>query len=127
MLCDNREIVPRTVETAPPRRGPARRRPRTRSGGGDRSHEHCSFHCTRDDESSLEQVEELMIGKIANLVGYTKAPKATYVLKHPVKGTKALLAAKGAKSLVRGRTGLALGALAAIPVGVWAATQLGSG
>jgi hypothetical protein len=68
-----------------------------------------------------------MIGKLANLVAYKKAPKATYVLKHPVKGTKALLAAKGAKALVTGRTGLALGALAAIPVGLWAASNFGSG
>ena len=68
-----------------------------------------------------------MIGKIANMIGYTKAPKATYVLKHPVKGTKRLIAARGAKSLVTGRTGLVLGALAAIPVGLWVASQTGSG
>lgn len=68
-----------------------------------------------------------MLGKLANVIAYKKAPKATYVLKHPVKGTKALLAAKGAKSLVTGRTGLVLGAVAAVPVGIWAATQLGSG
>lgn len=61
-----------------------------------------------------------MIGRIANLVAYRKAPKATFVLKHPVKGTKALLAAKGAKGLVTGRTGMALGALVAFPVGIWA-------
>ena len=65
-----------------------------------------------------------MIGRIANLVAYKKAPKATYVMKHPVKGTKAFLAAKGAKGLVTGRTGLVLGALAAVPVGVWAASRL---
>jgi hypothetical protein len=61
-----------------------------------------------------------MIGRIANLVAYRKAPKATFVLKHPVKGTKALLAAKGAKGLVTGRTGMAFGALVALPVGIWA-------
>jgi hypothetical protein len=65
-----------------------------------------------------------MIGKLANLIAYRKAPKATYVMKHPVKGTKALIAAKGAKALVTGRTGLALGAMAAVPVGIWAATRL---
>ena len=65
-----------------------------------------------------------MIGKIANLMAYKKAPKATYEMKHPVKGTKAFLAAKGAKGLVTGRTGLVLGAIAAVPVGVWAATRL---
>ena len=65
-----------------------------------------------------------MIGKIANLMAYKRAPKATYVMKHPVKGTRALLAAKGARGLVTGRTGLVLGAIAALPVGVWAATRL---
>lgn len=65
-----------------------------------------------------------MIGKIANLMAYKKAPKATYVLKHPVKGTKAFLAAKGAKGLVTGRTGMVLGALTAVPVGMWAARRV---
>jgi hypothetical protein len=71
--------------------------------------------------------EDRMIGKLANLIAYKKAPKATYVLKHPVKGTKALLAAKGAKALVTGRTGVVLGTLAAIPAGIWAVSRLGSG
>lgn len=65
-----------------------------------------------------------MIGKIANLMAYKKAPKATYVLKHPVKGTKALLAAKAGKKLVTGRTGAVLGTMAAIPVGIWATRKL---
>jgi hypothetical protein len=65
-----------------------------------------------------------MLAKIASLVAYKKAPKATYVMKHPVKGTRAFLAAKGAKGLVTGRTGMVLGALAAVPVGVWAASRL---
>ena len=67
-----------------------------------------------------------MIGKLTNMLAYKKAPKATYIAKHPVKGTKALLAAKGSKSLLTGRTGLVLGTLAAIPVGIWAASQLSS-
>lgn len=68
-----------------------------------------------------------MIGKLANLMAYKKAPKATYVMKHPVKGGKALLAAKGGKALFTGRTGMVLGTLAAIPVGLWAARSLGGG
>lgn len=68
-----------------------------------------------------------MVGKIATLVGYKTAPKATFVLKHPVKGTKAFLAARGAKGLFTGRTGLALGALAAVPVGFWAMSRMGGG
>jgi hypothetical protein len=65
-----------------------------------------------------------MIGRIATLIGYSKAPKATYVLKHPVKGSKAFLAARGVKGLVTGRTGMVLGAIAAVPVGLWAASRL---
>jgi hypothetical protein len=65
-----------------------------------------------------------MIGKLATMVGYKKAPKATFVLRHPVKGTKAFLAARGLKGLVTGRTGMALGAIAAVPVGLWAASRL---
>lgn len=67
-----------------------------------------------------------MIGRIATLVGYSKAPKATFVLKHPIKGTKMFLAARGAKGLVTGRTGLVLGAMAALPLGMWAASRMGS-
>lgn len=68
-----------------------------------------------------------MIGRIATAVGYSKAPKATYVMRHPVKGTKAFLAARGAKGLVTGRTGLVLGAVAAVPVGLWAVSKLNGG
>lgn len=67
-----------------------------------------------------------MIGKLANLIAYKKAPKATYVLKHPVKGTKALVAAKGLKGLVTGKTGALLGTLAAVPVGLWARRRMRS-
>lgn len=68
-----------------------------------------------------------MIGKLANLMAYRKAPTATYLLKHPVKGTKRLVAAKGIAGLATGKTGAVLGAVAAIPVGVWAARRVRSG
>ena len=64
-----------------------------------------------------------MIRKLTNLLAYKKAPKTTYMLKHPVKGTKKMVAAKGLKGLVTGRTGATLGAIAAIPVGIWAARK----
>lgn len=57
-----------------------------------------------------------MLKKIATMIGYAKAPKATFVVKHPVKGTKALLAAKGAKGLLTTRAGATLGALVALPL-----------
>ncbi len=64
-----------------------------------------------------------MIRKLMNLFAYKKAPKATFVAKHPVKGMKMWLAAKGSKSLLTGKTGLVLGTLAAVPLGIWAATR----
>ena len=64
-----------------------------------------------------------MIGKLTKMMAYKKAPKATYMLRHPVKGTKQMVAAKGLKGLVTGRTGAMLGTLAAIPVGIWAARK----
>lgn len=65
-----------------------------------------------------------MLGRIAKLIGYTKAPRATYVLRHPIKGTRMFLAARGVKGLFTGRTGLVLGAAAAVPVGLWARSRL---
>ncbi|MGH7477873.1 MAG: hypothetical protein ACRELD_16540 [Longimicrobiales bacterium] len=57
-----------------------------------------------------------MIAELASRVGYTKAPKAMFVLKHPVKGAAAMLAAR---SMSRG-TSLMLGATAvAVPLGIW--------
>ncbi|MBW3536003.1 MAG: hypothetical protein KY453_12455 [Gemmatimonadetes bacterium] len=65
-----------------------------------------------------------MFKKIATAVGYTKAPKATFVMKHPVKGTKALLLAKGAKGLVTTRAGAVLSAAVALPLGFFAGRGL---
>lgn len=69
-----------------------------------------------------------MLKKIASLVGYTKAPRATYLLKHPVKGPKNLLALRGAKSLMKTRgaaiaAGVAAGA-AALPLALMARKKL---
>lgn len=68
-----------------------------------------------------------MLAKLATLIGYKKAPKATFVMRHPVKGTKAFLAARGVKGLVTGRTGLVLGAVAAVPLGLWARARMNGG
>ena len=66
-----------------------------------------------------------MLKKISTAVGYTKAPRTTFLLKHPFKGTKALLAAKGLKGLVTTRSGAALTAAVALPLGVLAAKGFG--
>lgn len=62
-----------------------------------------------------------MFRKLATLVGYKKAPKATFMLRHPVKGYHALAAAKGLPggSGTR-RATLSLGAAAVVvPLGIW--------
>lgn len=61
-----------------------------------------------------------MVGKLATLIGYRRAPKATFMIKHPVKGAKLLVAAKGAKALVTTRPGLALSAMLIVPMGLLA-------
>lgn len=45
-------------------------------------------------------------GRIAKLAGMLKAPKLTYLLRHPVKGPRNLLALRGAKSLMKSRGGV---------------------
>lgn len=58
-----------------------------------------------------------MFRKLATIVGYVKAPRTTFILRHPVKGTKALVAARGIQSLVKSKAGVAVGAVAAaVPV-----------
>lgn len=56
-----------------------------------------------------------MLKKIAKLVGYAKAPKTMTVLRHPVKGTAALLAYKGVKNADAKAKAL-VGAAVALPV-----------
>ncbi len=57
-----------------------------------------------------------MLNRIATMIGYAKAPRATFMVKHPVKGTKAFTAYYGLRS--RQTAALAAAALA-VPVGVW--------
>jgi hypothetical protein len=61
-----------------------------------------------------------MASKIATFVGYKKAPKATFMARHPVKGAKALVAAKGLKALVTTRAGAVLTGMVAVPIGLFA-------
>ena len=59
-----------------------------------------------------------MLANIAKVVGYSRAPKATFMLMHPVKGTKALVASKGIKGLVTSRAGATLAGLVIVPLGL---------
>jgi hypothetical protein len=66
------------------------------------------------------------LGRVAMLVAFVKAPKATYLLRHPLRGPRNLLALRGAKSLLKSR-GMAVTAAAAttavaIPLAVKAVT-----
>ncbi len=65
-----------------------------------------------------------MISRVATMYGYWKAPKATFMLKHPVKGTKAYLATRKLKGMWRSQRNLTLAAAAAVPVGVWAVSRM---
>lgn len=62
----------------------------------------------------------MLLAKLGKVIGYVKAPRARMMARHPVKGTKALLAAKGAKGLVTTWPGAVLGAMVALPFGAWA-------
>lgn len=57
-----------------------------------------------------------MLNRIGTMIGYARAPKATFMMKHPVKGTKAFATYYGIPS--RQTAGLAAAALA-VPLGVW--------
>jgi hypothetical protein len=59
-----------------------------------------------------------MLKHVAKLVGYSKAPKASFMLMHPVRGTKALLASKGVKGLVTSRAGATLAGMVIVPIGL---------
>lgn len=62
-----------------------------------------------------------MVGRIAKLVGYAKAPRATFMLRHPIRGVKQWRAARrglNAKAL----TGAGVMTLA-VPVGLWIARR----
>jgi hypothetical protein len=53
------------------------------------------------------------------LLRRAKAPIARQLIKHPVKGTRALLRARRVRNLIKGPAGVvALSALVAVPVGL---------
>ncbi len=69
-----------------------------------------------------------MMKKLTSLLGYMKAPRATYLAKHPVKGPKNLLALRGARSMLKTKgaavtAGIVAGA-AAIPMAILARKKM---
>jgi hypothetical protein len=59
-----------------------------------------------------------MVKRILTAVGLVKAPRATILLRHPLKGTAALLAWKGVKNADGKAKALVAGALA-LPMAAW--------
>lgn len=57
-----------------------------------------------------------MLGEIATVAGYVKAPKPTYVVRHPL---KAMRMARVRRDVTPARVAMGIGALAAIPLGIW--------
>jgi hypothetical protein len=61
-----------------------------------------------------------MLGEIATAAGYVKAPRATFVVKHPVRAMRMARVRRDIReNLTRTRIALGLGILAAIPLGIW--------
>ena len=56
------------------------------------------------------------LSRVMKLVGWVKAPKVAYLLRHPIKGPKNLLALRGAKSLLKTRKAKAAAAAATAAV-----------
>ncbi len=61
-----------------------------------------------------------MLGEIATVAGYVKAPKTTYVVKHPIRAMKMARVRRDlGDAFTPGRVALGLGLLVAIPAGIW--------
>jgi hypothetical protein len=61
-----------------------------------------------------------MLGEMATMTGYVKAPGTTYVVKHPLKARKmARVRHELEDAFTPGRLALGLSVLAAIPLGIW--------
>ncbi len=65
-----------------------------------------------------------MLGDIGTMAGYVKAPKTTYVVKHPIRAMKMARVRRDLEDAVTpARIALVLGALVAIPAGIWFARR----
>jgi hypothetical protein len=61
-----------------------------------------------------------MLGEIATMTGYVKAPKTTFVVRHPVKSLRmARVRREMEDAITRERIALGMGALAALSLTVW--------
>ncbi len=61
-----------------------------------------------------------MLGEIATMAGYVKAPRTTYVVRHPVKAMRMARVRRDIGDMVTPtRLALGIGVIAAIPLGIW--------
>ncbi len=61
-----------------------------------------------------------MLGEIATMAGYVKAPRTTYVVRHPVKAMRMARVRRDIGDMVTPmRLGVGIGVLVAIPLGIW--------
>lgn len=61
-----------------------------------------------------------MLGEIATMTGYVKAPRTTYVVKHPLKAMRMARVRRDiGDTFTPTRVALGLSLLAAIPLGLW--------
>jgi hypothetical protein len=63
-------------------------------------------------------MEKKTVGRMAVLLAYVKAPKVTYLVRHPLRGARNLLAIRGAKSLLKSRGVVVTAAVATTAVAV---------
>lgn len=66
-----------------------------------------------------------MLGTIVNLASYRKAPRATFIMRHPVRAARIMKVRHDLRDAFSpGRVALGLGAAAAIPLGFWVRRRL---
>jgi hypothetical protein len=67
-----------------------------------------------------------VIGTIATMVSYSRAPRTTFMLKHPVKSFRLMRTRRRIRNTLRSpRTAITLGAVAAaVPLGFWVGSRL---
>lgn len=58
----------------------------------------------------------MKLRNVGKLAAYAKAPKGTYMLLHPIKGTKRVVFWRGLKTFATKRNGARLGAVVAAPL-----------
>jgi hypothetical protein len=59
-----------------------------------------------------------MLTHVTRMIRRARTPKASYMVKHPVKATRALVAARGLRGIVTSRAGATLAGMVVVPLGL---------